>query len=208
MTLTATRTASPAAGFETLDEETSIDSLPVQGEIPAWLTGSLMRPGPAKWEVGSDRMRHWFDGLCMLHRFSFDDGQVSYANRFLESRAYRRAKETGKIAMSEFGTDPCRTLFARVQSVFSPQFTDNANVNMVKLGEQCIAMTETPISVQFDQRTLAAAGVAHRAPGHLTTAHPHLDRASGSMLNFAARLGPRSEYRYYPQAPGAAQPQM
>ena len=60
--------------------------------------------------------------------------------------------------------------------MFSPKLTDNANVNLVKLGERFIAMTETPIPVQFDADTLAAAGVAYKPPGMLTTAHPHLDR--------------------------------
>ena len=27
-----------------------------------------------------------------------------------------------------FGTDPCRSLFKRVQSIFSPELTDNPNV--------------------------------------------------------------------------------
>ena len=31
-------------------------------------------------------MRHWFDGFAMLHRFGIADGEVSYANRFLEDQ--------------------------------------------------------------------------------------------------------------------------
>src|SRR4051812_42508557 len=125
MTATAPRAASAAAGFQSLERETHIDSLPVQGDIPAWLTGSLVRPGPAKWEVGAQQMRHWFDGLCMLHRFSFAGGSVSYANRFLQSRSYQAAKAEGRIVYSEFATDPCRKLFSRVQTLFNPQFGDN-----------------------------------------------------------------------------------
>ena len=56
-------------------------------------TGSLLRTGPAKWEVGSSSMNHWFDGFAMLHRFSFAGGEVSYANRFLrEPRVSRRPR--------------------------------------------------------------------------------------------------------------------
>ena len=58
-------------------------------------------------------------------------------------------------------------------------------------------MTEAPISVEFDPRTLKSAGVPYMPPGNLTTAHPHADRASGAMLNFAVKLGPRNEYRFY-----------
>jgi carotenoid cleavage dioxygenase-like enzyme len=151
-------------------------------------------------------MNHWFDGLAMLHRFSFADGTVSYANRFLETRAYRAARAKGRLSYSEFATDPCRSLFQRVTSMFSPALTDNANVNLVKLGERFVAMTETPLPVQFDGDTLAAAGVAYRAPGQVSTAHPHLDRPNGGMINYAAQLGPRSSYRFFHVAPGATEP--
>src|SRR4029079_14861255 len=106
--------AGPRRGFDSLEDETHLDRLAVRGELPRWLQGSLIRNGPAKWYVGDRVMNHWFDGFAMLHRFGFADGEVSYANRFLESRAYRAARADGKIAYSEFATDPCRSLFARV----------------------------------------------------------------------------------------------
>lgn len=84
-----------ARGFVTLDQEITRDQLPVQGRIPAWLAGSLLRNGPAQYEVGQRPLRHWFDGLAMLHRFTFTQGQVSYANKFVHSPAYQKAKETG-----------------------------------------------------------------------------------------------------------------
>ena len=143
--------------------------------MPAWLAGTLLRTGPAKFEVGEQRMRHWFDGLAMLHSFTFGGGTVAYANRFLETKAYEAAKG-GEIGFSEFATDPCRSLFKRAFTMFKPQLTDNGNVNLVRLGERHVAMTETPIPVEFDARTLTAAGVAWGVPGELTTAHPHLDR--------------------------------
>jgi beta,beta-carotene 9',10'-dioxygenase len=194
------------AGFESLDRETQVDRLPVEGRLPDWLQGTLVRTAPAKWEVGDRTMNHWFDGFAMLHRFGIADGEVSYANRFLQTRAYRAAQEKGEIVYSEFATDPCRSLFGRAMSIFSPKLTDNANVNLVKLGERYISMTETPIAVEFDADTLETAGVAYKAPGMLTTAHPHLDRASGGMLNYAAKLGRRNRYRFYLLRPGARKP--
>ena len=199
--------AGPGLGFETLHEETRIDSLPVSGEMPAWLTGSLLRTGPAKFEAGEQRMRHWFDGLAMLHNFSFSDGSVSYANRYLQTKSYKAAA-AGQIEYSEFATDPCRSLFKRAMTMFDPKLTDNGNVNLVKLGERYVAMTETPIPVQFDGETLATVGVAWDVPGELTTAHPHLDRATGGMLNYAAKLGPRNQYRFFGLAPDASDPKV
>jgi carotenoid cleavage dioxygenase-like enzyme len=196
---TATSTA-PTLGFSSLEQETIVDQLEVTGELPGWLSGSLLRTGPAQFEVGERTMRHWFDGLAMLHRFTIGGGRVSYASRFLQSRAYRAAREHGRIVFGEFATDPCRSLFKRVQTLFSPgtALTDNGNVNVTRLGERFIAMTETPLPVQFDVRTLQTVGVRpYQAPGQLSTAHPHLGRDTGSILNYAAKLGPRSSYRFF-----------
>jgi beta,beta-carotene 9',10'-dioxygenase len=202
-TVTDAPPATARKGFDSLEAETQLEGLPVRGELPRWLQGSLLRTGPAKWDVGDRTVNHWFDGLAMLHRFSFADGRASYANRFLETRQYRAVKQRGRIGYSEFATDPCRSLFQRATAMFSPNLSDNANVNLVKLGERFISMTETPIPVEFDARTLAATGVAYKPPGILTTAHPHVDRATNGMLNYAAKLGPRSSYRFFLLRPGA-----
>jgi beta,beta-carotene 9',10'-dioxygenase len=210
----ASPTAAPAAtkptlGFTTLEQETTVDELALSGELPSWLSGSLLRTGPAKFEVGEQRMRHWFDGLAMLHRFTVQDGRVSYGNRYLQSRSYRAAKEQGRMVYGEFATDPCRSLFKRVQTLFSPGKTlpDNANINVTRLGERFISMTETPMPVQFDPHTLQTAGVApYEVPGQLTTAHPHMDRSSGGMINYAAKLGRVSSYRFFAVDPDASKP--
>ena len=204
----ATAPTTFAKGLESLESEVRVDELPLSGELPGWLSGSLIRTGPAKWEVGERSMNHWFDGFAMLHRFGIADGRVSYANRFLQTKAYRAAEERGEIVYSEFATDPCRSLFGRVFSVFSPKISDNANVNLTKLGDRFVSMTETPIPVQFDPETLETAGVAYDVPGLLTTAHPHLERADGGMLNYAAKVGPRNSYRFFHVAPGANEPDV
>ena len=181
----------------------------MRGELPPWLEGSLLRTGPARFEVGPQQMRHWFDGLAMLHRFTIAGGGVSYGGRYLQGRSYRSAQESGEISYGEFATDPCRSIFKRVQSLFHPGAaqTDNANVNVTRLGERFIAMTESPMPVQFDPNTLDTAGVLpFETPGELTTAHPHLDRAGGAMLNYAASLGARSSYRFFKVPADSQQP--
>ncbi len=198
-----------AKGFESLgrEHEVRVGELPLRGSLPGWLVGSLVRTGPARFEAGDRSFRHWFDGQAMLHRFGFGDGAVSYASRFLRTKAFA-ATERGEIGYSEFATDPCRTLFGRAMAIFSPKLSDNCNINLAQLGERFIAMTETPLPVEFDAETLQSAGVAYEVPGMLTTAHPHLDRETGGMLNYAARLGPRNQYRFYLLEPDADQPRV
>src|SRR4051812_50150449 len=109
-------------GFTSQDQEVMVDSLPVSGDVPAWLTGALVRVTPALLEVGGRRLDHWFDGLAMLNRFGFADGRVSYGSRFIESRVYQDAKK-GEWRRGGFATDPCRAIFKRGEQNFSPGLT-------------------------------------------------------------------------------------
>ena len=44
--------------------------------------------------------------------------------------------------MIGFAQDPCRALFKRTMTLFGAKPNDNCNVNVAKLGERYIAMTE------------------------------------------------------------------
>jgi beta,beta-carotene 9',10'-dioxygenase len=186
-------------GFTSLEEETAVDSLPVTGALPAWLSGALVRVTPAKLEVGERRLDHWFDGIAMLNRFGIGDGRVSYKSRFVDSVAYRDARE-GEWRHGGFATDPCRSLFKRVQSIFSPDATDNPNVNLARIGDRYIAMTETPMPIAFDPETLDTIGhleYADKLKAHVTTAHPHHDRERDELVNYHAYFSRVSKYVLY-----------
>jgi carotenoid cleavage dioxygenase-like enzyme len=191
-----------AKGFESLDEEVRIDRLEASGEVPGWLSGTLVRNGPARYEAGAETLNHWFDGLAMLHAFGFADGEVSYANRFLRTDAYRAVAEEGRIGFGEFATDPCRSIFSRVQTLFTGGDPGgaNANVNVVRLGERYVAMTETPLPVRFDPQTLETLGVDRAAGpprGQHATAHPHHDRERDELVAYVVEFGARSRYHVY-----------
>lgn len=190
-------------GFADQTEEVRVDALPVAGEVPAWLHGGLVRVTPAQMDFEKRSVAHWFDGMAMLNRFGFaGDGTVSYASRFLDTEARRAALASGGTSIAGFATDPCRSLFQRVQSVFDPDLTDNANVNLSRVGDEYIAMTETPIPVRFDPETLETLGhdEGARRFGQITTAHPHHDPERGELINFAAHLGRKSMYKIYARA--------
>lgn len=196
-----------AAGLTTLDVELDSVILPVTGQLPAWLSGDLIRNGPAKFEAGPHAFRHWFDGQAMLHRFAFADGHVDYTNRFLDTPAMRSAR-AGGIGYGEFATDPCRSIFARYFTRLrrNSGLSTNAGVNVVPMNGGMAALTEVPIAVRFDQKTLATLGIdgyADPLGGQLTTAHPHQVPGSGDLINYVLKFGPRSEYQIYRQRPDA-----
>ena len=93
-------------GFGETAAEVAGADLPVSGRLPGWLRGTLIRNGPGTFRIDGQRYRHWFDGLAMLHAFTIGDGRVRYANRFLQTKAYDRARASGRISYSEFATDP------------------------------------------------------------------------------------------------------
>ena len=96
-------TDSVGPGFRSLPTEYHDYHPTVEGSIPDWLSGTLIRNGPALFEAGDRRVNHWFDGLAMLRRYAFDDGDLSYSNRFLRTEAYADA-QAGRLT-GQFGTD-------------------------------------------------------------------------------------------------------
>ncbi len=181
--------------YTSLDEEITVERLPIQGDMPKWLSGSLLRNGPAKFEVGPDKFRHWFDGFAMLHRFTFHEGNVSYANKFLQSDMYKVSLKEGRIAYSQFATDPCK-------AAFKGEMTEsvNANVTINKVAGDYVAMTETPLPMAFDPQTLETLGVVHYnddLTGHHGSAHPHYDFARRMSISYMTEFNMPSVFRVY-----------
>ncbi len=201
MTNVASRTS---VGFETgfadQRKEIAIKSLEVQGKIPQWPSGTLIRNGPARFRLDDKTLNHWFDGLAMLHKFDITAGRVGYANRFLDSPA-RRADEDGKMAYSEFATDPCRSLVKRITQIFTGSGVGaNANVTIGQIADQFVAQTESPMRVAFDSRTLDTIGVVgfdDQLKGAITTAHPHHDPDERAAYNYLLNFGTATAYDFY-----------
>lgn len=195
--------ALPVAGhralFENLGSEVTDVPLRVEGRLPGWLGGALLRNGPARFDLGREEVGHWFDGLAMLHRFAFVQGTVRYTNRFLRTRAFEAAERTGRLGFREFASDPCGTLFSRLRSLFVSEPSDNASVSVARLGEHVVALTECALPVAFDPRSLATHGpvpwsAAATRRTALRTAHPHEEPAPDDA--------PRPDIA--PRAPGGA----
>jgi len=190
-------------GFESLDLETSAQTLDVEGAFPDWLNGILCRTGPARFEIGKQLLNHWFDGQAMLHAFQFDGGRVRYSNRFLRSRSFEAAQQQNRLTRREFATDPCYSLFGKIIALLGAgPLTDNCNVNVANFMDRTLAMTETTMPIEFDRHSLRTLDLepmkrftGQSPKGQLSTAHPHFDRQRGLHYNLRIYLGARSRYR-------------
>jgi hypothetical protein len=67
-----------------LNTESQQVPLELQGTIPSWLNGTLIRNGPVNVTVNGKSPSHWFDGLGMLHAFSFFRERSSTPINFFE----------------------------------------------------------------------------------------------------------------------------
>jgi len=193
-------------GFHSLHEETA-QTLTVEGSLPDWLTGSLLRNGPGAFSVpGGSSVDHWFDGLAMVYRFTFDPGNrarggdgdaLHYRNRFLRTEAYEAARDgefEGGFATGE------TTLRSRLAGFLTAPY-DNANIVVERVGDAYLALTESPRRVELDSNTLATLGHDQydgSAPsGQLACAHLKRDPTTGVLVNVETAFGRTSQYHVH-----------
>lgn len=190
-----------AQGFTTQPNELVRVPLTIHGSLPAWLRGTLIRNGPGQFEVGKTPIAHWFDGLAMLHSFEITDEGAFYTNRFIRSNAFYRDTGNEKINYLGFAQDPCRALFKKVMALFfEAEPGNNTVVNLIRLGERYVAMTEFPMTVEFDPKTLATLGVLEyddKVDAISATAHPHYDATRGVGINMMTHYGRKTAYEIY-----------
>ena len=144
------------------DEEVSDRPVHVEGSVPSWLRGRLIRNGPARWTApdGSRRYLHAFDGASKLSAFAIEHGEVSFSTRFLRSNFYVSMAGTGKLSPSiTVGPvePPWKARENAVAALTALEF-DNTPVNLHRLGrsERWVTTTDAPPLVEIDPSNLQA----------------------------------------------------
>lgn len=183
------------AGFSSIDDEYAGVDLAVEGNLPAWLEGTLVRNGPGQFETATESVDHWFDGLALLRSFRFHGGGIRFSARFLRSEAYERARATGRFPTGGFAA--AGGWLQRLKGLFAPEPTDNANVSVARYGDRYVALTEAPRAVEFDPGTLETGGrfsFEDDLHPHLVSAHPVYDPHRGDIVNIGLRFGRPHRY--------------
>lgn len=191
-------------GYRTQYTELTLDNLSIHGKIPEWLSGSFISNGPAQFEIGKNSLTHWFDGFAMLKKFTFKDGKVSFRNRFLHSEQYIKSNEMGQLYENEFATPANKSALGRlgymIKNVFTGIYYDNCNINITKVGEHFIAMTESNDTIAFglhQLNTIDSFKFNDTMKAQLSTAHPHLDIHTGELINVCIEIGKTNKYHVY-----------
>lgn len=164
------------------------DGLPVEGQLPPELRGTLYRNGPARFSKGSSRLTHWFDGDGMLQALRIDGGRVSHHGRLLVTPKVAQEDAAGRFLYGGFGSS-----VDSPQSWSLPDTINPANINLLIMdqGRKLYALWEAGSALQVAPDTLIGQGFKVWSPetaGAPFSAHPRI-ASDGTVWNFGYMPG-------------------
>lgn len=186
----------PSAGFQSLDHGCSSTQLKIEGSIPSWMHGTLLRVGPGKFEMGNSKCDYAFDGFATLYSFKITPQSIEFAHCFLSTGYYKKSVETGVIP----SIAQKKSLLGKLSALAKkPDPYDNNSVNIVKMGDHYSAMTLTLHATEFNPLTLQTKGPLsfNGIDGHVTTPYPCYDADTKRWYNVLIQYGTTSCYQLY-----------
>ncbi|MFL6197147.1 MAG: carotenoid oxygenase family protein, partial [Thermoanaerobaculia bacterium] len=174
----------------------------VEGHIPAFLRGTYYLNGPARFERGGQRYRHWLDGDGMVCALRFDDGGVQLTARYVRGTRLIEEEAAGRLIYRSFGTAFPEDRLLRGIALESP-----LNVSIYPYAGALLAFGEQGLPYELDPDTLETRGPFNFGGGlnpvSPFAAHPKIDPQTGELFNFgisfAATQPSLNLYRFDPQ---------
>ena len=156
-------------------EELTVSNLEVKGEVPKEINGLYIRNGMNPRSGFSD---HWFFGNGMLHGFSFENGKVSYKNRYVRTPYYEKDLD--------------------IISSFGDLSASPANTHIIKHADRFLALEEAHLPWEVDENldTKGAYDFSGKLKGAMT-AHPRICPKTGELLFFSYSMMSEPYLTYY-----------
>ena len=154
--------------------------LPIEGELPRALSGTLFRNGPnPQFPVAA---QHWFTGDGMVHAFHLADGRASYRNAWVRTAKWEAERTAGHPLVLGYTSRPGS------EGAFADEGV--ANTNVVWHAGRLLALEEGHLPIEIDPATLATRGVQDFAGGLRGpfTAHPKTDPMTGELVFFGSSV--------------------
>lgn len=169
--------------FAPVHEEHDDTNLVVEGELPKGLLGAYLRNGmnPVFPPIGS--YTYPLDGDGMVHGVWFQDGNVRYRNRSVQTPHLQAEEAAGHALWAGL-----ETLYLPGPDVAPPALADDykalPNINVVEHAGRILALSEGDAAYELTP-DLATVGVRDFGPGLPgLTAHPKIDPRTGEMVVF------------------------
>jgi len=172
--------------FAPIQFEADAYDLPVRGEIPRDLFGTLLRNSPNPQFAPRDKNYHCFVGDGMVHAFHIEDGRVSYRNRWVRTPKFELERAAHRSLFGSWG-DPRTTDRSAIGKDFGV-----ANTSIVIHGNKAFACEEMHLPFEIDPETLESRGYWNFSGALKTgrfTAHPKVDPQTGEMVFFGYSVG-------------------
>ena len=156
-------------------EELTVSDLEVKGEVPKEINGLYIRNGMNPRSGFSD---HWFFGNGMLHGFNFEDGKVSYKNRYVRTPYYEKDLD--------------------IIGSFGDLSASPANTHIIKHADKFLALEEAHLPWEVDENleTKGAYDFNGKLKGAMT-AHPRTCPQTGELLFFSYSVMSEPYLTYY-----------
>ena len=169
------------AGFATPQGDLPLTAAQVRGRFPDAVAGTFYRQGPAGHDLGGERNHHWFDGDGMVQAFVIRPGEVHHQGRFVRTAKRAAEQQAGRRLTDGFGT-----VFDNTAPVNAPDDMNVANINLLAVGNELLALWEGGSATRLDPLTLETLGRKVWRPdlaGAPFSAHPRTD-PDGTVWNF------------------------
>jgi len=175
---------------EDLREPDSPVPLQVQGSIPSWVDGSLIRNAPGQYATTKNSVTFAFDGLAKLFKFNLHEGKVQFQERFLRTALFNKTRADQKFPKTAMmgNVEPPWGMF----DLPKPSLSDNTNIQVFPMAgaASAIATTDSAVYTLFDVDSLGTTGKITPPKQGLSASHMHYLPGSAEtvMVNFATNL--------------------
>ena len=175
-----------ASSFEAVREHYPPLRVRFDRPLPDGLSGTLFRNGPAGMSHGDMRYHRWFAGDGLVQAWRLQDGMLEHSARMVATDRRRAELEAGRLLWPGFGTDVPDT-----RPVRSADTINTANISVLPVGDELLALWEAGSAWAVDPRTLHTRGRKVFSPqtdGLSFSAHPRVER-DGRIWNFGYLSG-------------------
>ncbi len=167
--------------FEAVEDSYEVTG--ISGAVPSWLRGTYYINGPARFQHGNLRYKHWLDGDGMVCSVQFRDESIRFTNRFVRTPKFCEEEAAGVPIYRAFGTGFPGDKLRRGLMLEPP-----VNVSVYKFAGTLLAFGEQSLPYELDAETLETRGEYDFA-GKLSnvtpfSAHPKCDPVTRHLLNF------------------------
>jgi len=174
----------------------------IEGRIPHYARGTYYLNGPARFQRGALRYRHWLDGDGMVAALRLSPTGASLSCRFVRGEKLAAEDEADAPLFRAFGTGFPEDRLVRGIALASP-----VNVSVYPFAGRLLAFGEQGLPWELDPATLATRG-PYTFGGALNpvspfAAHPKIDPETGELWNFGVSFSATQPslnlYRFTPE---------